>query len=168
MVCFLLFSVLYLGLKCRLFQAMQCLRPPASDVYARHELAIANLAALQAAASSCTSLNRWAWCWWTGTQVSKGREMQGREVDRLALQALSSPVDRTIPPLHFPPCLLHGLVPPCAVTVAPGDIMLSFGAFPAEIPARCRLLHPLHNFALVSYDPRQLSEEVRCARCAAL
>ena len=44
--------------------------------------------------------------------------------------------------------------------------MLSFGAFPAEIPARCRFLHPLHNFALVSYDPRQLSEEVRCARCA--
>lgn len=38
--------------------------------------------------------------------------------------------------------------------------MLSFGAFPAEVPARVRFLHPLHNFALVSYDPHQLSEEV--------
>ena len=38
--------------------------------------------------------------------------------------------------------------------------MLSFGAFPAEVPARVRFLHPLHNFTIVSYDPRQLSEEV--------
>ena len=38
--------------------------------------------------------------------------------------------------------------------------MLSFGAFPAEVPARVRFLHPLHNFSIVSYDPRQLSEEV--------
>lgn len=38
--------------------------------------------------------------------------------------------------------------------------MLSFGAFPAEVPANVRFLHPLHNFAIVSYDPRQLSEEV--------
>lgn len=40
-------------------------------------------------------------------------------------------------------------------------VMLSFGAFPAEVPARVRFLHPLHNFTIVSYDPRQLSEEVR-------
>lgn len=47
-----------------------------------------------------------------------------------------------------------------AVTVGPGDVMLSFGAFPAEVPARVRFLHPLHNFSICSYDPRQLSEEV--------
>lgn len=46
------------------------------------------------------------------------------------------------------------------VTVGTGDFMLSFGAFPAEVPARVRFLHPTHNFALVSYDPRQLAEEV--------
>ena len=34
--------------------------------------------------------------------------------------------------------------------------MLSFGAFPAEVPARVRFLHPLHNFSIVSYDPRQV------------
>lgn len=39
-------------------------------------------------------------------------------------------------------------------------VMMSFGAFPAEVPARVRFLHPLHNFTIVSYDPRQLSEEV--------
>ncbi len=38
-------------------------------------------------------------------------------------------------------------------------VMLSFGAFPAEVPARVRFLHPLHNFTIVSYEPRQLSEE---------
>jgi len=47
------------------------------------------------------------------------------------------------------------------VTVGPGDIMLSFGAFPAELPARVRFLHPLHNFSLLSFDPRQLSSEAR-------
>jgi hypothetical protein len=44
--------------------------------------------------------------------------------------------------------------------VGPGDILLSFGAFPAEAPARVRFMHPLHNFSLVAYDPRQLSGEV--------
>lgn len=28
-----------------------------------------------------------------------------------------------------------------------------------------RFLHPLHNFSIVSYDPRQLSEEVRVPAC---
>lgn len=49
---------------------------------------------------------------------------------------------------------------PAAVTIGCGDVMLSFGAFPAEVPASVRFLHPLHNFSIVSYDPRRLSEEV--------
>lgn len=52
------------------------------------------------------------------------------------------------------------------MTVGPGDVMLSFGAFPAELPARVRFLHPLHNFALISYDPSQLAEEVGGRRAA--
>lgn len=56
-----------------------------------------------------------------------------------------------------PPNPTHTL----AVVVGPGDVMLSFGAFPADVPARVRFLHPLHNFALVSYDPQELSAEVR-------
>ncbi|KAL4420764.1 hypothetical protein ABPG75_010420 [Micractinium tetrahymenae] len=47
------------------------------------------------------------------------------------------------------------------VTIGCGDVMLSFGAFPAEVSARVRFLHPLHNFSILSYDPRQLSEEAR-------
>ena len=42
-----------------------------------------------------------------------------------------------------------------------GNIMLSFGGYPAELPARVRFLHPLHNFAILSYDPSQLSAQVR-------
>lgn len=37
------------------------------------------------------------------------------------------------------------------VAIGCGDVLLSFGAFPAEAPARVRFLHPLHNFALLSY-----------------
>ncbi|KAI3430723.1 hypothetical protein D9Q98_005309 [Chlorella vulgaris] len=47
------------------------------------------------------------------------------------------------------------------VSVSTGDVLLSFGAYPAELPAAVRFLHPLHNFGLVSYDPRQLAEEAR-------
>ncbi|GMH38408.1 hypothetical protein BSKO_06292 [Bryopsis sp. KO-2023] len=48
-------------------------------------------------------------------------------------------------------------------TVAIGscDIMLSFGAYPAEISAHVRFLHPLHNFAVLSYDPSKLPAEAR-------
>lgn len=55
------------------------------------------------------------------------------------------------------------------VAVAPGDITLSFGAFPAEVPGRVRFLHPLHNFSLVSYDPRALPPAARSlVRCVHL
>ena len=47
-----------------------------------------------------------------------------------------------------------------SVPVNGGSITLSFGAYPDEIPGRVRFLHPLHNFAIVSYDPRSLSGQV--------
>ena len=47
------------------------------------------------------------------------------------------------------------------VSIGIGDIMLSLGAFPAEIPARVRFLHPLHNFSVLSFDPEDLSEEAQ-------
>lgn len=46
------------------------------------------------------------------------------------------------------------------VPVNGGNITLSFGAYPDELPARVRFLHPLHNFAIVSYDPCSLSHQV--------
>ena len=50
------------------------------------------------------------------------------------------------------------------VAIAPVDISLSFGAYPADCRAVVRFLHPLSNFALISYDPRDLPEEVCFAR----
>ncbi|GFR40978.1 hypothetical protein Agub_g1643, partial [Astrephomene gubernaculifera] len=47
------------------------------------------------------------------------------------------------------------------VAVGPCDVNLSFGAHPAEISGRVRFLHPLHNFAIVSYDPAALPAEAR-------
>ncbi|KAG2499918.1 hypothetical protein HYH03_002205 [Edaphochlamys debaryana] len=47
------------------------------------------------------------------------------------------------------------------VAVGPCDVNLSFGAHPAETSGRVRFLHPLHNFALVSYDPAALPPEAR-------
>lgn len=46
------------------------------------------------------------------------------------------------------------------VPVGGGNITLSFGAYPDELPGRVRFLHPLHNFAIISYDPTQLSHQV--------
>ncbi|GAB4820286.1 hypothetical protein N2152v2_007332 [Parachlorella kessleri] len=63
--------------------------------------------------------------------------------------------------MHHSDTLGLVLVDRNTVCVGPGDVMLSFGAFPAEVPARVRFLHPLHNFALVSYDPQELSLEAR-------
>lgn len=42
------------------------------------------------------------------------------------------------------------------VAVAASDVMLSFAAFPIEIPAEVVFLHPVHNFALVAYNPLAL------------
>lgn len=46
------------------------------------------------------------------------------------------------------------------VSVSVGDIMMSFGAHPAEVAGRIRFLHPLHNFAIISYNPADLPPEV--------
>lgn len=54
--------------------------------------------------------------------------------------------------VHISPTFGLVLVDRNTVTIGPGDITLSFGAFPCEVPARVRFLHPLHNFALVSFD----------------
>ena len=51
------------------------------------------------------------------------------------------------------------------VPVSVGDIMVLFGAHPAEVEARIRFLHPLHNFAILSYDPADLPLEVRYQLC---
>ncbi|KAL6760325.1 hypothetical protein V8C86DRAFT_2557091 [Haematococcus lacustris] len=53
------------------------------------------------------------------------------------------------------------------VAVGPCDCNLSFGAHPAEISATVCFLHPLYNFALVSYDPRALPAEARAKVLAA-
>ncbi|CAH9066972.1 unnamed protein product [Cuscuta europaea] len=42
------------------------------------------------------------------------------------------------------------------VAVSVSDIMLSFAAFPIEIPGEVVFLDPVHNFALVAYDPSAL------------
>lgn len=53
------------------------------------------------------------------------------------------------------------------VTIGTCDVNLSFGAHPAEIPGVVRFLHPLHNFALVAYDPAALPAEARSKISAA-
>ncbi|GLT57239.1 hypothetical protein SLA2020_302260 [Shorea laevis] len=42
------------------------------------------------------------------------------------------------------------------VAISASDVMLSFAAFPIEIPGEVVFLHPVHNYALVAYDPAAL------------
>ncbi|TXG69965.1 hypothetical protein EZV62_004900 [Acer yangbiense] len=42
------------------------------------------------------------------------------------------------------------------VAISASDVMLSFAAFPIEIPGEVVFLHPVYNFALVAYDPSAL------------
>lgn len=42
------------------------------------------------------------------------------------------------------------------VAISVSDVMLSFAAFPMEIPGEVIFLHPVHNYALVAYDPSAL------------
>ncbi|XP_024974617.1 protease Do-like 7 isoform X2 [Cynara cardunculus var. scolymus] len=42
------------------------------------------------------------------------------------------------------------------VAITASDIVLSFAAFPVEIPGEVVFLHPVHNYALVAYDPSAL------------
>lgn len=42
------------------------------------------------------------------------------------------------------------------VAISASEVMLSFAAFPIEIPGEVVFLHPVHNYALVAYDPTAL------------
>ncbi|XP_015880222.2 protease Do-like 7 isoform X1 [Ziziphus jujuba] len=42
------------------------------------------------------------------------------------------------------------------VAISASDVMLSFAAFPIEIPGEVVFLHPVHNYALITYDPSAL------------
>lgn len=42
------------------------------------------------------------------------------------------------------------------VAISVSDVMLAFSAYPVEIPAEVVFLHPVHNYALVAYDPSAL------------
>ncbi|KAK8694381.1 hypothetical protein V6N13_071935 [Hibiscus sabdariffa] len=42
------------------------------------------------------------------------------------------------------------------VAVSACDVILSFAAYPIEIPGEVVFLHPVHNYALVAYDPSAL------------
>ncbi|CAD5321949.1 PDZ domain [Arabidopsis thaliana x Arabidopsis arenosa] len=39
------------------------------------------------------------------------------------------------------------------VAISASDVMLSFAAFPVEIPGEVVFLHPVHNYALIAYNP---------------
>ncbi|CAL5054722.1 unnamed protein product [Urochloa decumbens] len=54
------------------------------------------------------------------------------------------------------------------VAVSISDIMLSFAAYPIEIPGEVVFLHPVHNFALVAYDPSALGVGASVVRAAKL
>ncbi|GMP27462.1 hypothetical protein CsSME_00003448 [Camellia sinensis var. sinensis] len=45
------------------------------------------------------------------------------------------------------------------VAISVSDVMLSFAAFPIEIPGEVIFLHPVHNYALVAYDPSALGAD---------
>ncbi|ERN04348.1 protease Do-like 7 isoform X1 [Amborella trichopoda] len=53
------------------------------------------------------------------------------------------------------------------VAVSVSDVMLSFAAFPMEIPGEVVFLHPVHNYALVAYDPSALGTAGAAVVCAA-
>ncbi|XAR71407.1 hypothetical protein NMG60_11028655 [Bertholletia excelsa] len=54
------------------------------------------------------------------------------------------------------------------VAISVSDVMLSFAAFPIEIPGEVVFLHPVHNYALVAYDPSALGVGASVVRAAQL
>ncbi|KAG5528098.1 hypothetical protein RHGRI_028887 [Rhododendron griersonianum] len=58
------------------------------------------------------------------------------------------------------------VVDKATVVISASDVMLSFAAFPIEIPGEVVFLHPVHNYALVAYDPSALgaASVVRAAK----
>lgn len=76
-----------------------------------------------------------------------------KEIQAGCLHSVSSP-------RHPIKCLTH-VATLNTRTRSPCDVNLSFSAHPAEITGRVRFLHPLHNFALVSYKVADLPAEAR-------
>ncbi|KAF8390023.1 hypothetical protein HHK36_024544 [Tetracentron sinense] len=112
-------------------------------------------------------------------------ENTGFRDDLRVLAANASIAERVIEPtlvmleVHVPPsCMLDGVhsrhffgtgviiyhsqnmglvaVDKNTVAISVSDVMLSFAAFPMEIPGEVVFLHPVHNYALVAYDPSAL------------
>ncbi|KAG2661016.1 hypothetical protein PVAP13_1KG474600 [Panicum virgatum] len=70
--------------------------------------------------------------------------------------------------IHHSDCLGLVAVDRNTVAVSISDIMLSFAAYPIEIPGEVVFLHPVHNFALVAYDPSALGAGASVVRAAKL
>uniref|UniRef100_A0A0D9VK47 PDZ domain-containing protein n=1 Tax=Leersia perrieri TaxID=77586 RepID=A0A0D9VK47_9ORYZ len=70
--------------------------------------------------------------------------------------------------IHHSDCLGLVAVDRNTVAVSSSDIMLSFAAYPIEIPGEVVFLHPVHNFALVAYDPSALGAGAPVVRAAKL
>ncbi|KAL0450065.1 UNVERIFIED_CONTAM: Protease Do-like 7 [Sesamum latifolium] len=54
------------------------------------------------------------------------------------------------------------------VFVSVSDVLLSFAAYPIEVPGEVVFLHPVHNFALVAYNPSALGPGASVVRAAEL
>ncbi|WVZ73972.1 hypothetical protein U9M48_022215 [Paspalum notatum var. saurae] len=70
--------------------------------------------------------------------------------------------------IHHSDCLGLVAVDRNTVAVSVSDIVLSFAAYPIEIPGEVVFLHPVHNFALVAYDPSALGVGASVVRAAKL
>ncbi|KAJ6838540.1 putative protease Do-like 7 isoform X2 [Iris pallida] len=124
-------------------------------------------------------------------------EAAGLSDDRLVATNNASLAEQVIEPtlvmfeVHVPPsCMLDGVhsqhffgtgvviyhsetmglaaVDRNTVAVSASDVMLSFAAFPIEIPGEVVFLHPVHNYALVAYDPSALGAGASIVRAAEL
>ncbi|CAI5469297.1 unnamed protein product [Closterium sp. Yama58-4] len=69
--------------------------------------------------------------------------------------------------VHHTPQLGLIVVDRNTVAVSVSDIMLSFSAYPVEVPGEVVFLHPVHNFAFVAYDPSALGAAAAAAVKAA-
>ncbi|GJP62152.1 hypothetical protein CLOP_g19245 [Closterium sp. NIES-67] len=65
--------------------------------------------------------------------------------------------------VHHTPQLGLIVVDRNTVAVSVSDIMLSFSAYPVEVPGEVVFLHPVHNFAFVAYDPSALGAAAAAA-----
>ncbi|CAI7816156.1 unnamed protein product, partial [Closterium sp. NIES-54] len=65
--------------------------------------------------------------------------------------------------VHHTPHLGLIVVDRNTVAVSVSDIMLSFSAYPVEVPGEVVFLHPVHNFAFVAYDPSALGAAAAAA-----